>query len=678
MQSLYDKLKSNPIVYVTRDIERALGISPDTEGYFIISNNTNFGNTIAKGRKNILLLPNDTEKNEMNSTAQLLKNSETKNFIDSIPNASILVFKNTTQIEKICAENNWRLLNPPAEVSNKIEEKISQVKVFAPLQDLFLHFQIKKCKDINWTGTQFVLQFNYSHTGSGTVLIDSEEKLNDIKHKFSEREARIADFIDGPIFTNNNVLASDNLLMGNISYQITGLAEFTNTTFATIGNDWGLPNKLLASDQITNYKLIVKSVSELLQKLGWRGLFGVDVIMDSKTKKMYLLEVNARQPASTTFESLLQKKTNSDGINIFQAHLAVLLGIELSTDKIIPILNGAQIIKRIKKENELSDNLSQIINTLKKDGFNIMEYANKNIGAELLRIQSDNSLMENHNVLNDWGEKIVKAICPSKQTLSPSAQKVVEAYKNLKIGNNFVNVPYFNNDRIKTRGGLKVFTGKGNIEEINEEILILSKKNQINLSSLSKDEAKKFLVDNNIGIDCSGFVYYVLEAELKNRQNLSLRKAIKFPTKKILRKLIAKLRRVQNTNVLTLADDANSHSISLQEARPGDLIVMLKTGIKKDHNHMMIITETTSTEKISNNKKESVLTGLSYAHSYKWSLDGKYNHGVRSGQIEVTNAETDLLAQTWIEQMKTGDNNETYTNAKGACTISIRRLNGLI
>ncbi|OGH58825.1 MAG: hypothetical protein A2725_03685 [Candidatus Magasanikbacteria bacterium RIFCSPHIGHO2_01_FULL_33_34] len=674
MKSLTDKLKSNPIIYVTRDIERAMSIDPDTEGYFIISNNNDFAKQSSVNKKNILLI----KEKEILSTAELLKHTDTKEFIKKFTNPSILVFKNTAQIEKICEENKWNLLNPPSKISNKIEEKISQVEIFKSLNEFFLNYKIEKCKDIKWNKEKFILQFNYSHTGSGTVLIDSQEKLDTIKKQFPEREARISDFVEGPIFTNNNALSGNDLIIGNISYQITGIKYFTDKPFSTIGNDWGLVNKLLTQVDIENFKNIVRSVSEKLKELGWKGLFGVDIIMDQKTKKMYLIEVNARQPASTTFESILQNKVKYDGINIFEAHLAGLLNIDTSTEKLIPISNGSQIIKRIIHNNDWSPQITKIINDLKKNNLDVIGYNNKNIGTELLRIQSNQSVMTDHNRLSDIGKKILHIICPNIAFLSNEAQKVIDAYLNLPIKNNFISVPYFNNARQKIRGGLKVFTGKGNPKEIIEEISIIAQKNKINLDKFNQEQTKQLLVDNNIGIDCSGLAYYILNAELKAKTNKSLQSVIKFPTiKNIFRKLIAKLRIVQNVNVLTFAQDENSHSILKKNIKPGDFIVMINAGIKQDRDHIIVITKTNCEYNTPDSTNNLSIKKISYVHSFAWNKDGKYNHGVREGEIEIINENAGLLDQLWTEQCKTNQENETYIRATQAKTLEIRRLNAL-
>ena len=657
MESLLDKLKSNPVVYVTRDLERALGLNPDTQGYFIISNSTAFAKRVAQNRTNILLI----SANKLLNTAELLRDPAATAFIKSKNNPSVLVFKTTGQIERICETNGWRLINPPAVLAEKIEAKITQVETLKNLKPFLLEYQINKCKDIKWEGTSFILQLNHSHTGGGTYLIDSASILAKIQAKFPEREARTSPLIDGPIFTNNNILTKTKVLIGNISYQITGLEPFTDNAFATVGNDWELTKKLLSVEQVDNYKLIVKAVSEELMQLGWYGLFGADVILNKTSDKMYLLEINARQPASTTFESQLQRKNQPVGLTILAAHLAALLGVNVKDEELIEVDNGAQIIQRVLIKGGACQTDNASVN-LHAAGFDVIEYDNPDIGAESLRIQSDSSIMDDHNQLNQNGEKIARLIS-SENTLSAPTRAVIESFLHLKIGGKKISCPYFNNARAKTRGGLRVATGKGSATEIQAEAALLAKKAKINLSTLNEEQIKKFLVGSELGIDCSGFVYYTLAAELKARGRGRLATRLSFShLKNIWRRLIARLRPVQNTDVMTFAQKNNSQAVKLAEVKPADIIVMLKSGAEFDRNHILLV-ETVKPDTIN------------YVHSFAWSTDGQYNHGVRRGAIKLTNPAGDLLAQTWIEKNKTAKENETYLRAKDAQTLEIRRLN---
>ncbi len=253
---------------------------------------------------------------------------------------------------------------------------------------------------------------------------------------------------------------------------------------------------------------------------------------------------------------------------------------------------------------------------------------------------------------------------------SPAAQKVITDYLSLPFKNlTGVNAPYFNNKKSEVHGGLRVLVGKGSPADIVEEALIISLRDKLDLSKMTAEEMKKFLVDNHIGIDCSGLAYYVLDAELRARGKGGLKKFLKFPNvKNPLRKLLTKLRTAENTNVKVFANDMNSFVIELKDIQPGDIITMLGSGKNHDRDHMLIV------EKVSMNNEQ--LT-IGYVHSLEWRTDGRYNHGVRQGTITVSDSAQPIIKGTWSEQGKTGDENETLERAKFAEKLEIRRLKAL-
>ncbi len=403
-KAISKRLDKHRLFYVCRDIERAVGGSLDLKNYLIITNKNESSQTLAKQNSNIIIIK---DKNQLD-TAELLNHKDTKRHIK--PRDFVLVFKNNSIIEKICKENKWALLNPKAELAEKVESKVSQVAWLGSLAKYLPPHKIDVCRNINWSGKDFVLQFNHSHTGSGVFLIKSKSELEKLKNKFKLRPVRTMAYINGPVFTNNNVVWGNKTLMGNISYQITGLSPFTENKFTTIGNDFALPNQILNKKQITRYKKIVTDIGKKLNKNGWKGLFGVDVIMDQATGQLYLLEINARQPASTTFESQLQDlelRAKNTEVNTFTAHLAAVLGIAPGKTEIITINNGAQIVQRvtpkISKLNKLKIKDPSVIN--------ILNYNNTTVGADLVRIQCSQAIMEKHNILNRLGETISDSIC---------------------------------------------------------------------------------------------------------------------------------------------------------------------------------------------------------------------------------------------------------------------------
>ena len=390
------------IVYVTRDIERALGKTPEGN-YHIITNRTPYAEEIKlKYPMHVLLV----DSPEILDTYELLLDPEVQNIITTFK-AQVLVFKNTIHIEQLCYEKGWTLLNPSAELSEKIENKITQVKWLGELSSLLPPHKIELVKDIKWNKNAFILQWAHGHTGEGTILISNEKELEELKTKFPHREARITDFIKGPMFTVNIVVTETIILLGNISYQITGILPFTENALSTIGNDWSVTHTILNESHIIRFNELAEKVAQKMQSSGWRGLFGIDVIYDEERDNLHLIEINARQPASTTYESKLQDEVNMfgvPGINTFDAHLSTLLHLPIKTS-LIPINDGAQILQRVTNQIKKVDT-KKIIDA----GYNVINYSNKKINADLVRIQSKLGIMEAHNKFNKRGKEILELI----------------------------------------------------------------------------------------------------------------------------------------------------------------------------------------------------------------------------------------------------------------------------
>jgi 8-oxo-dGTP pyrophosphatase MutT (NUDIX family) len=210
------------------------------------------------------------------------------------------------------------------------------------------------------------------------------------------------------------VTAQGDVLIGNISYQITGLEPFTDRPFATIGNDWGVVKKMLTPEQITYYKQIAQDVGKKFFDEGWRGLFGIDVVLDEKTGRLYLLEINARQAASTTYESQLQnagRGTRDEGreITTFEAHLASLLNLNLNKYSLILIDDGAQIIQRVTK-----DIPTLSVNKGMEMDFSYILYNNTKPNSDLLRIQTPYTIIRKHNELNRNGRTLIDFVIAIK------------------------------------------------------------------------------------------------------------------------------------------------------------------------------------------------------------------------------------------------------------------------
>jgi len=247
--------------------------------------------------------------------------------------------------------------------------------------------------------------------------------------------------------------------------------------------------------------------------------------------------------------------------------------------------------------------------------------------------------------------------------LSQPALDMIDQYLHFKVGTAECAVPYFNNKNKRQRAGLRAAIGKGSPKEIFDEVEIVGMKEKIRPDMWTDVLLKKFMCDSDIGIDCSGLAYYALAAENKARGNGSIDRHIAFPNKSFVRRLAAKFRPVENTDVLVLADGRNSVIVDLQKIEPGDFITM--TGVETERNHIIVVHQV--------DYQNFVPTSIHYTHSIAWPDDGQYGHGVRQGMIEIFEPTKNLLEQKWTEKGKTGAENPTYLRAKISKT-EIKRL----
>jgi len=247
-------------------------------------------------------------------------------------------------------------------------------------------------------------------------------------------------------------------------------------------------------------------------------------------------------------------------------------------------------------------------------------------------------------------------------TLKTSTQSIIQKFEKLPFDGHTISCPYFNNKRAQQRAALRVMIGKGTVEEIAEEADMIARKKHIDLYILSDEQLKHFLVHNHLGIDCSAFAYYILAQEYYETKHKDLKKQLYFPhAKNPLRKLLIKLRPVENISVRVLAHEKNAEKISLKDIQAGDMIIMMNGGPRKDYNHILVVTDVQQST-------------VNYVHSFAWPSDGEYNHGIKHGTIAIIDPDKTILDQQWEEQTKTGQENWTYMHGRSCEKIFVARL----
>jgi len=255
------------------------------------------------------------------------------------------------------------------------------------------------------------------------------------------------------------------------------------------------------------------------------------------------------------------------------------------------------------------------------------------------------------------------------QTLSPDALSVIDHYLHFHVGPAVCSIPYFNNKTVRARGALGISVGKGSPKEITDEVNMLIFKHHIDSNALTDDSLKKFLVDRNIGIDCSGFAYHILNAEIRARNKDGLKKRIVFTRARgLVGRIMAKMSPVKNTDVATLADNENSRIIAIGEVMPGDMIIMIQETTDDERNHILVVHEV--------ERVDSKPTVIHYSHAIAYPEDGLYGSGMKQGTIEIADPTGSLFQQLWKEGGMIESASNIFTRARGSRT-ELRRLKWL-
>ncbi|MEI6396944.1 MAG: hypothetical protein WCO48_02655 [Candidatus Taylorbacteria bacterium] len=226
------------------------------------------------------------------------------------------------------------------------------------------------------------------------------------------------------------------------------------------------------------------------------------------------------------------------------------------------------------------------------------------------------------------------------KTLSPGALVVIDQYTNFSVGTAVCSIPYFNNKTVRARGALRAYGGKGSPKDIFDEVTASLTKEHVSIDVLTDESLKKYVTDKKIGIDCSGFAYYILNAECEAQGKGSLSKHIHFTNAKgLIGKIRSMIRPVENCSVITLADEKNSQIIDKKDIQPGDMIVMIAKDGGRDH--ILVIDQVDYIDLLPKN--------IHYVHASAYPDDGVYGNGIKSGEIEITDSEKDIVDESWSE-----------------------------
>jgi uncharacterized Fe-S cluster-containing radical SAM superfamily protein len=208
---------------------------------------------------------------------------------------------------------------------------------------------------------------------------------------------------------------------------------------------------------------------------------------------------------------------------------------------------------------------------------------------------------------------------------SKALQDLFYQYTHLPLGGKEVACPYWMN--VLKKGYFGPTGGKGRPEDIVKAANEIARKAGIDLNLLSAEEIVHFLKSQKIGVDCSGFAFWLLDALDKEKGGDGLVNDLpvtgRFPA--------------SLASVKLLTSEKIAFPVSLKEVQVGDLI-RLRHG-----RHVAVVYGL---------EKEGSLRQLEYVHSSSWTQ----TKGVHLAAIEIANENKGLEDQVWKEIDRNGNN----------------------
>lgn len=260
------------------------------------------------------------------TTADLLTHPSTLNWLSTLPQPiHILVFKPEDRVEQLLNKAGFHLLNPPAGLSRRLENKLNFPSLAAESgQDTIPYSFFTLTEKLQWAeisdliGPKIIIQFAKGFSGNRTYLVTSNEEFCAVRNRFPGRRCRLCAFREGKTWTANGCVMSEFQVVTRPPFlQITRFSESKDgmpRTIGSRGNLWAPPPKDIAQ-QIT---IAMEATGRMLGRYGFRGIFGADFLQIDREDRAIMVEINPRLVASIPILTPLEM---IHGMPLLAAHL---------------------------------------------------------------------------------------------------------------------------------------------------------------------------------------------------------------------------------------------------------------------------------------------------------------------------------------------------------------------
>lgn len=301
---------NNPIFFVTVDVNWALGLMDWVSDYHIICYEDHPLLDLLSSKVKVFCLEREFSHLKCpKNTGSMLMLPEVQSYIEDHSgkfNPWVMFFKPSPMIDKVCLDKGYLQIGNSSVLNRKWENKLELVRLGNKYSDLnVVPSEIKKLEELMFKD-RMVIQTARGWAGKSTFVISSKEELDNLKSKLGEVKVKVSPFIAGRTYINNACLVGEKVIKSLPALQINCTqAKVDDLNMSTCGRQWPVD---LSDEIFKEINRITDKVGSLMGEEGYKGYFGLDFLVDSKSDNVYLQEINPRLTASSSFYSKLETK----------------------------------------------------------------------------------------------------------------------------------------------------------------------------------------------------------------------------------------------------------------------------------------------------------------------------------------------------------------------------------
>lgn len=244
-----------------------------------------------------------------------------------------------------------KVVMPNPSLRTKLDSKFFFRGIISELNLPMIHGSIKDLAKLSYErtasnlGARFVISQKHGSAGSGTFFVNNEKDWNKFVAQ-TQGQVLLTEYIRGLTLNINAAVVGDQVIIMRPSVQLVGIKECTYRPEVYCGNDFHALRQI-PSQTISQATDHVRKIGLWLNKMGYQGIYGVDLVVDLSNGIVYPVDLNPRFQNSTHL--LTQMELDCDRMPLVIRYIMHNLGLidltgnapEVSQDC---TLDGAQII----------------------------------------------------------------------------------------------------------------------------------------------------------------------------------------------------------------------------------------------------------------------------------------------------------------------------------------------